>query len=530
MSYFSLIISIVSGLIIFIYGLENFSKEMTEITGDKFRNILKNLTKNRFIGATLGALITAMIQSSTATTVITVGLVNAGTISFANSLGIIFGSNLGSTFTTQLVAINLTSYASIFLILGFFLSIIKNKLQYFGKVIFYFGLVFFGLYIVGEAIEPIKGNPYIVDIFAGLENFWLAFIVSTIFTGIIHSSAVTTGLAVLLIQNGIITLNEAMPIIFGANIGTTFASNYSSINLSIFAKRASLSHLLFNLIGVIIFLPFLSPFQNFVETTSNNPALQVANAHTLLNLINLIIFFLILPYFKRLVEWILPTTEEEILLDTKFLPQQLPENNETAITLIESEMKYSLEVNQKLQEESLSLLKLFDNKKVARIIKLEDLSDFLDEKIEHSLIEISKRLFIKENANRIVTLTRISNCLEQLGDITSDMTKLQRTFIEKGKKIPKEVTQILEKFFIPFIKEIKELRKHAFTNKLDKRKFKINSHHINIEINKNYKEHIALLKDHQDYSGGFFVESLSIMENAMNKFIEIRKLIFDYKK
>ncbi|MCG7844613.1 MAG: Na/Pi symporter, partial [Methanomassiliicoccales archaeon] len=189
-----LLFAIVPGLILFLYGIENFSKEIINAVGDRFRETLGKLTKNRWRGAAFGAALTAMVQSSAATTVIAVSLVNAGSIAFSQSLGVIIGANIGTTITAQMVALKLTSFGPIFILAGFVFGLVGGRYKFVGKPLFYFGLVFFGLELVSQTLEPLTGDPQVISLISNLDNFLIALLVGVLFTTAVQSSSVTSGL------------------------------------------------------------------------------------------------------------------------------------------------------------------------------------------------------------------------------------------------------------------------------------------------------------------------------------------------
>src|SRR3989338_182742 len=277
----TVILGIFTGLVIFIFGIEHLSKEILLLAKQKFNEILRKSTKNRFVSTLLGTIISALMQSSTATTVITVSLVSTGIISFYQSLGIIFGANIGTTITVQFISLKITSLAHFFMIGGFILSIVGRSYRYLGKALFYFGLLFFGLNIISDAVLPIKDDPFILDLFSKLSNVFIALLAGFLVTATVQSSAITTGIVVVLAINGIISLSQALPILLGSNIGTTVTAFISSMRLNVFARRAALAHSIFNVMGVLLLLPFITPFSKFIMYIGGSEAQQIANAHTI---------------------------------------------------------------------------------------------------------------------------------------------------------------------------------------------------------------------------------------------------------
>ena len=211
----------ITAVILFVFGLDNFSREVEKISGERFRKFLAQATRIPLLGLVIGALVTAVIQSSSATSVITIGLVNAGVLSFKNSVGIIFGSNVGTTITAQLVAFKLTAFAPLFIILGFVISLLRSRVAIFGRVVFYFGFVFFSLNLIAFSLQPLQENESLITLLMEPQNPLYGILLGCLFTALVQSSSVTTGLAIIFTQQGILGLENAVPLILGANIGTT---------------------------------------------------------------------------------------------------------------------------------------------------------------------------------------------------------------------------------------------------------------------------------------------------------------------
>ncbi len=294
-----------TAVVLFIYGLENFSAEIEKITGERFRRALGRVTRIPVAGVLIGALVTAVIQSSSATSVIAIGLVNAGVLSFKNSVGIIFGANVGTTITAQLVAFKLTAFAPIFILVGFVLSMVRSRVSVFGKTIFFFGFVFFSLNLISSSLQPLQSEPALVEYLLRPQNPLLAILVGCVFTALIQSSSVTTGLAIIFTQQGLLGLENAVPIIMGANIGTTATALIAMFNMDLAAKKTALSHFLFNVGGVALFFPLLLLWGDRLSYFGSDPAIALANIHLAFNLAASAIFLLLINPFTRLVEAII---------------------------------------------------------------------------------------------------------------------------------------------------------------------------------------------------------------------------------
>ena len=327
----------VTAIILFVFGLENFSAEIEQISGERFRRFLARATKIPAIGVLIGALVTAVIQSSSATSVIAVSLVNAGVLSFKSSVGIVFGANIGTTITAQLVAFKLTAFAPVFIIVGFLLSFVRSKISIFGKSIFYFGFVFFCLNLISAALAPLQNEPALIKYLIQPQNPLFAILVGCLFTAAVQSSSVTTGLAIIFTQQGLLSLENAVPLIMGANIGTTATALIAMLNMDFAAKKTALSHFFFNVGGVLIFLPILLLFGDRLNEFDSNPAVALANIHLVFNVVASLIFVVLINPFTRLVDMLLGEDKMD------FARLAIPTFNEqTAFETVKSDLRQNL--------------------------------------------------------------------------------------------------------------------------------------------------------------------------------------------
>ncbi len=337
MEHIHVIMAGVTAIILFVFGLENFSAEIEQISGEKFRKFLARATKIPAIGVLIGALVTAVIQSSSATSVIAVGLVNAGVLSFKSSVGIVFGANIGTTITAQLVAFKLTAFAPVFIILGFALSFVRSKISIFGKSIFYFGFVFFSLNLISSALAPLQNEPALTKYLIQPQNPLFAILVGCLFTAAVQSSSVTTGLAIIFTQQGLLSLENAVPLIMGANIGTTATALLAMLNMDVAAKKTALSHFFFNVGGVLIFLPILLLFGDRLNEFDANPAVALANIHLVFNVAASLIFVVLINPFTRLVDALLGEDKMD------FARLDIPTFNEqSAFETVKSDLRRNL--------------------------------------------------------------------------------------------------------------------------------------------------------------------------------------------
>lgn len=521
--------ALVPGIILFLYGIDHFSEETQRIAGEKFRSALGKLTKTRFGGAFLGAIVTSLIQSSTATTVIVVGLVGAGIIPFIQSVSIIIGANVGTTVTGQLIALKLTSFAPFFILLGFLLSIFGKSYKFLGKPIFYFGLVFFGLTLISQAIDPVKDDPAIVEIFSTLSNVFLAILAGIIFTIIMQSSSVTTGIVVLLVGSGLLDLSQGIPLIMGANIGTTLTSLVASMSLDLFAKRAAAAHLLFNVGGVLLFLPFLPSFADLVVDFGGSPAQQMANAHSLFNIIAAAVFLVAVNPFTRLVERLVPGDEKEIIFQTKYLNDKLPQSNRDAFDAIEKELRHSLEVTLEMYRHAIVVLENGEDRVYRKVEKLETFNDFLDDRISEALVQLSPRKMTEKEAEKTLLLVRMSNSVEQLGDLANSLAFLGETMENTSIHFNRRSIVNLDEVYKQFEKNMVIITENApFIKEKHKQIFRKNDNKLRALVTAEYRDHLKMLSSKESYAGTSFVEAISIIEVSNSKIREIRKLSEEY--
>ena len=425
-----LLIAVVPAVILFLYGIENFSEEVRHVAGERFRTILQNATKTALRGAIAGAVVTALVQSSTATTIIAIGLVNAGAISFLASLGLIIGSNLGTTLTAQLVAFKLTAFAPIFVIVGFLLSMIRSPYKAFGKPIFYFGLVFYSLNLISSIVAPLQDDPDILALLSMTDNVLAAIVIGFIITNLFQSSSVTTGLIVVLAQSGLLTATQALPIILGANIGTSTTGLVVSLGMNTAAKRTAVAQFFFNFLGVIIFLPFLASFSLLIEDLGGTAAQQVANAHLIFNFTCAAIFLLAIKPFSRLIMYILPQKDDEIVFVTDHITQKLPDDIGEAISLVDKEIVHMLQICKDIFDSTLEVAE-GSTDMCSRIVHLRDYVDYLRSQIMSAVVSLTNRDISVEEAAHAAILARVAD----LGSLMAyQMVSMAKSFEQMNEK------------------------------------------------------------------------------------------------
>lgn len=295
MSIFDAIIAVLAMIALFLYGLKSFSREMKEIGSGYFQKYLSAITRYRFGGFLLGGILTLVIQSSSAVTSITVALVDAGVITFINSLAVMLGANVGTTSTAWLVSLKIGKIAPFFILAGTIVSVLPARIHLAGKSVFYFGLILFSLELISQSMEPIRNNSVMRDILALTREPWIGVFAGMLVTAVVQSSSVTAGLAIILAQQGIVNTEGAIAIIIGSNVGTTSTALIASLPMSPSAKLAARSNLLFNVVGLIVSFPFMGSFDELARFFTDDISYQIAFAHLFFNVMISVLF---LPFLR----------------------------------------------------------------------------------------------------------------------------------------------------------------------------------------------------------------------------------------
>ena len=310
------ILSLLGGLALFLYGMQMMSGGLEAVAGNKMKQILERLTANRFLGVVVGALITAVIQSSSATTVMVVGFVNSGMMTLQQAVWIIMGANIGTTITGQLIALDVGMMAPLFAFAGVAMVVFLKspKAHHYGEIIAGLGVLFIGMGMMSDAMSPLREVPEFVQLMTSFSNPVIGIAVGAIFTAVIQSSSASVGILQSLASNGLIGLGDAVFVLFGQNIGTCITAVLAAIGTSKNAKCTTLIHLSFNMIGTIIFtiVCLLFPLTTLVESfTPGNAPAQIANMHTLFNIVTTLLLLPFGQYLARLAEKIMPDTVED---------------------------------------------------------------------------------------------------------------------------------------------------------------------------------------------------------------------------
>lgn len=420
--------SMLGGLALFLYGMNMMSNGLEMAAGDKMKTILEKLTSNRILGVLVGALVTAIIQSSSATTVMVVGFVNSGLMSLTSAVWVIMGANIGTTITGQLIAIDITAIAPLIAFIGVAMIVFfkSQKLDAIGGVIGGLGILFIGMETMSSAMVPLRTMPEFVGLISKFQNPFIGILVGALFTALIQSSSASVGILQALAKSGVMTLSSSIYVLFGQNIGTCITSVLASIGTSKNAKRTTVIHLSFNIIGTVLFvtISMLFPFADLVQSlTPSNVAAQIANVHTIFNVTTTL---LLLPIGTRLVNLacrILPDSEEDQQdMQLKYLDFSIFDNDyhigtsAIANTQLFNETQHMLNVANHNVKRAFELLDHYDEEKYIRLQKDEEYINYLNQQVINFTTAVISHEFQAESSQSIVLFLKLSYDLERIGD------------------------------------------------------------------------------------------------------------------
>lgn len=423
------------GISLFIFGITITSKSFETFAFGSFRKFLDKVTAKPILGVLLGTVFTSIIQSSSATTVTVVSLANSGTLNFESTLGIIFGANIGTTVTAQIIAFKLNRFSLVIFAVGFLLSMIPKKeiLRELGRGIMGFGLIFIGMQFMEQAVSPLRNSQFFVDLFVKMSKKpILGVLVSTLFTGIQQSSSVTVGIVQALGSEGLVDLNAAFSLIIGANIGTTVTALLASLGTNTQARRAGVSHLIFNVVGGIIFLLIFRPYLAFVSRTSKDLVRQIANAHTLFNVICTLLFLPFTYKFASLVKKLVPGEEIVVEGGPKHIDKRLLKMPSFAIDAIYKEV-YNMFGMVKKNLLSVCLMVRENSNKLAQNISLrENAINAVNKEIQAFAPLVTSTQLTGEQAKEVNLLINVASQVERIGDIVKGLSELQIEKMREG--------------------------------------------------------------------------------------------------
>ncbi len=482
-SIFLMFTSLFGGLGMFLYGMEMMSGGMKIAAGNKMRSVLEKLTSNRFLAVGVGAFVTMVIQSSSATTVMLVSFVNSGLLTFVQGLGVILGSNIGSTITAQIVAFKVTDYALALVAVGALMALFskKDSTKNIGFVILGFGLLFYGMKVMSDTMKPLRSNPTFNEILISLENPFMGILAGAAFTALIQSSSATTGIVITLASGGSITLEAGIPLILGANVGTCVTALLAGLNASREAKRVAIAHVTFNLLGVALFCFWIPTFAEFISQTSDNIPRQIANAHTIFNILATVVFIPFTPLVGKLIVKYFP--DENINRDIS-KPKVMHLNDDVfdtptvAISNAQAEIRGVIGLLERvvgsvakpfISNDSLHDIENDEEDFEAGLQNRMEKITFLNNEISSYLIKVNNQDLNDVQSREVFTLVSVVHNINSVKNSVN--LRLHDLLIKKesqSKELSDNLIQEVESYHKKIIKQIKRLGK--FFEKYDKDK------------------------------------------------------------
>ena len=453
---------LLGGLALFLFGMEQMSDALKSALGSQMKLLLARLTSNRFTGALTGAFVTAIIQSSSITTVLVVGFVSAGMMSMTQSIGVIMGANVGTTVTAQIVAFKVEEAALLMIAIGFLMLFAskQERVKHYGSMLMGLGLIFYGMGLMGDAMNPLRSYEPFLHLMSQMNRPFSAILYGAAFTALVQSSSATTAIVITMAGQGLITLEAGIALAFGANIGTCVTAQLAALGKSREALRAAIVHLFFNVVGVIIWLPFISFLALWVTGFSpSHPELegtarlaaevprQIANAHTVFNLLNTLIFLGFTTYLARAVNHLVPDKVEakKVIIEPKYLNDALIETPTLALQAVRLEIARMGEITQKMFTEFREGVLNRQRTKLEEVRKMDDKIDVLEADIFEYLGELRKQELSEQESDELALAMKVADELESVGDIIeTDLVGLGYRFMDEDMKASDAIRHLFD--------------------------------------------------------------------------------------
>ncbi|MBM7854088.1 phosphate:Na+ symporter [Desulfohalotomaculum tongense] len=540
------------GLAIFLFGIKFMSEGLQNVAGQRLRVFLEKGTKTPVRGVLTGTLVTALIQSSSGTTVLTVGLVNAGLLTLRQAIGIIMGANIGTTLTAYLIGFNLKHYAlPIVAVGGLLLFFFKNKsVINFGQVVFGFGLLFYGMDVMGSGLKPLKEMPFFTDLMLNVEDTpLLGVAIGTVFTMLVQSSSATIGILQELASQGSVTYMQAVPILFGDNIGTTITALLAAIGTSVAAKRTAMTHMLFNISGTAIFLPLtlIGVFPEVVKFVTNyifillpgfegtwetlNIRMQIAQTHGVFNITNTMIQLPFVSVLAYVVTKLVPGEMVQFDVKPRFLEPRLL--SQPAVALKQAHMEL-VRMGKHASDFFNDSVKFFFNTKDKELNPLyleqrEQLINTLEEEITNYVTSLTSGVKLtQEQSNYASTLLHAVNDLERIGDHADNIVELSIYAVENKVSFSEEALESI-KAMAQLTSETLRLSLEALENNDHDLARKVIQNEVIIDnLEREFRQgHIARLNERKctGIAGAVFIDMLSNLERIGDHSVNIAEYV-----
>lgn len=421
------VLALLGGLALFLYGMQMMSTGLEAAAGNRMKSILEKLTSNRVKGVLVGAAITAVIQSSSATTVMVVGFVNSGLMTLKQAVGVIMGANIGTTITGQLIALDIGAIAPLFAIagVGAIMFIKSEKVHHISSIFAGLGILFMGMDMMGAAMSPLKESEAFISLMTKFDNPLLGILVGALFTAVIQSSSASVGILQALASTGMIPLSSAVFVLFGQNIGTCITAVLASIGMKVNAKRTTVIHLLFNIIGTVLFtvICLVTPYVTWIEAmTPGDPVAQIANAHTVFNIVTTLLLLPFGTHMANIAVRILPDSkkadDEDLRLKyiRPFESSYAIGHSAVAVSQVRDEVNRMRDMVAKNISDSFDSLVQYDEKLRKKVSEREEYIDFLNKGISEYIVSLMASEMNMSDSRKINGYYAIISNLERIGD------------------------------------------------------------------------------------------------------------------
>lgn len=534
----TLLFEFLGGLGIFLLGIKFMGDGLQKSAGDRLRDILDKFTSNPFLGVLAGIVVTVLIQSSSGTTVLTVGLVNAGFMTLRQAIGVIMGANIGTTVTAFIIGLDIGEYSLPIIAVGcFMLFFFKNqKVHAIGQAIFGFGALFFGLGLMSDGMAPLRTLDAFHELTVSMsDNPILGVVIGTVFTLIVQSSSATIGILQGLFAEGAITLQASIPVLMGDNIGTTITAVLASIGASVTAKRAAFTHVIFNVIGAIIFMIILIPFTKYVAFLQTqlglNPEMTLAFAHGSFNVANTIIQFPFIGVLAWIVTKLIPGEDTLIEYTPKHLDARLIQQSTTlALAQAKAEVVRMGEFASQAMEEANMYLTTRNQKHAEMVFQIEGAINNLDKEITKYLVNISSGTMSEVESKKHTALMDSVRDIERIGDHAENIVELIQFQISNKVNLTEQAREDLNEMFDLTITIVKDIIDALEQMDKEEALAVMQKEELNNKMENDFrKKHIIRMNEGKcnPTAGIMFVDTLSDLERIADHAINIAQEILD---
>jgi phosphate:Na+ symporter len=435
----TVLLALFGGLALLLYGIRLSGEALQRAAGARLRGLLTGLARHRLLAVLGGATVTGIIQSSAATTLMLIGFVSAGLMTFRQTLGVILGADIGTTLTVQLIAFKVTDYSLVLVGIGFFITFVAKRriLRDIGQAVLGLGLLFLGLKLILDGVAPLTENELAVEVLASVgHNRGLAVIAAAAFSALVASSAATIGLSLALASAGLLDLDGAIAIVIGANIGTCATALAASIGATAEAKRVAVAHIGFKLLGAALVFPFIGPFTAVVASTAADPARQIANAHTFFNVGISLVFLPFTPLAARAIEMLVP---DDVMGETPFRTRYLDERSldQPSLGLGQAtrEALRMADVVQSMLRDVVTVFRTDNQELLEEVERRDDQVDFLEREIKLFLARLGPETMGPDLSRKAIGLISVIGNLENIGDIIDkNLMELARKKLYQGRR------------------------------------------------------------------------------------------------